>query len=521
MKTNWTIEGNVMLRHNDSTISAGFPGTVPLEHVEVNVSAREKVMGVWGPWNSWDKKFTDSNGHFKIKKEKDKSNRQFKVEVQFKDDTLKVYPENDGFMSKVTEAVTDIAGDVLGLITQIHALGDIVDKTEDALEQLLEQTGRIAYNVRWYTILKEDKNDKSHSAGTVNLGNLTFGDGDEDLGNSIARKHALVWFVYKKIFKTMNTFQKDVRFLDKKPVALKFPHDNTLISDKVESSYSDPFNQVIFIIRNSRTDQLDVDTIMHELMHIWAYQHSKNEKGLAWQLIVHGGTHDELQKKSYVAFHEGFAEWASNRLTNIIFGTNSSIYGETTDTGLPLSRGFLKGKGIKKESEIDRSEYGWMSLFNILMTPDLHRYDFNASQSKVTLLSSVSVPSGHICSSPVLSFEEILDIFNENEKAGLKKQLKREDMNLDDFLNRAKKLYPSKISTSKINAIKKLLNPAENVAAVDVICPAPTAMKKPPADYKPPRDLHEPPVSRKRSSGKTVSPKVQVKNVTKGKKTSK
>ena len=86
MKTNWTIEGNVMLRHNDSTISAGFPGTVPLEHVEVNVSAREKVMGVWGPWNSWDKKFTDSNGHFKIKKEKDKSNRQFKVEVQFKDD---------------------------------------------------------------------------------------------------------------------------------------------------------------------------------------------------------------------------------------------------------------------------------------------------------------------------------------------------------------------------------------------------------------------------------------------------
>ncbi len=49
-------------------------------------------------------------------------------------------------------------------------------------------------------------------------------------------------------------------------------------------------------------------------MHAWAFQHSKGELGLAWQLLVHGTTHDGRQAKMWVAFHEGFAEWASNRL---------------------------------------------------------------------------------------------------------------------------------------------------------------------------------------------------------------
>ena len=127
---------------------------------------------------------------------------------------------------------------------------------------------------------------------------------------------------------------------------------------------------------------------------------------MAAQLILHGSTHDGLQKKSFVAFHEGFAEWASNRLIQTIFSTDSDIYGGTNDTGLPFSRKFLKAKGIKNASDIDKSEYGWISLFNILMTPDLHLHDFNSTTDYAAKLSSVAIPKGHTCASPALSFEK-------------------------------------------------------------------------------------------------------------------
>ena len=79
--------------------------------------------------------------------------------------------------------------------------GEITDKVEDAVEQLLEQTSRIAYDVKWFKILDEDKDDKKHSYGTIDFGDFIFGGSStQDLGDSIAVKHATAWFVYKKVF---------------------------------------------------------------------------------------------------------------------------------------------------------------------------------------------------------------------------------------------------------------------------------------------------------------------------------
>ena len=90
-----------------------FGSEVALEDLQVKVSAREKILGVWGPFNSWDTVSTKSDGSFEVKKDKDKSDRQFKIEVLFKDDTLKIYPENDGLWNTITEGFTD----TFGLIT--------------------------------------------------------------------------------------------------------------------------------------------------------------------------------------------------------------------------------------------------------------------------------------------------------------------------------------------------------------------------------------------------------------------
>ena len=49
MSEKWKVSGNIMLKHNDDTIGNTFPDIVPLKGVKVKVSAREKLLGVWGP----------------------------------------------------------------------------------------------------------------------------------------------------------------------------------------------------------------------------------------------------------------------------------------------------------------------------------------------------------------------------------------------------------------------------------------------------------------------------------------
>jgi hypothetical protein len=98
-KTTWKIKGELLLDPQLEDIRNKYGTRAPLSDVPVKVSAREKIVGAWGPWNKWQETTTGSNGKFSIEKEKDKSDRQFKVEVLFKDDTLKLYPENDGVLA--------------------------------------------------------------------------------------------------------------------------------------------------------------------------------------------------------------------------------------------------------------------------------------------------------------------------------------------------------------------------------------------------------------------------------------
>jgi len=511
----WKIRGKIMLKHSNSTIRNTFPDIVPLKGIKVKVSAREKVV-VWGPFNSWDEVTTGSDGLFEVKKEKDKSHRQFKIEVLFKDDSLKIYPDNDGLLNKITEGLTDLAGDVLATMTRCNAVDDIVDSTEDAIGQVFEQTSRIAYDVKWFKILDEEKNDTDHSHGTIDFGQFVFGNStQEDLNDSIAIKHAIVWFVYKEVFSYINNLGSSVHFDNKKPVALKYPHDNPIINDNLEESYASPYNYVIFVIKNKKKDRFSVDTILHELMHIWAYQHCSKEKGMAWQLAINGGTHNGLQTKSFVAFHEGFAEWASNYLTKKIFGVDSTIYGGETDNGLPFSRFFLKKKKIKDENDIDKSEYGWISLFNILLfTSNLQLYDFNANDVHAEL-SFVTWPAEHVCSSPELSFEEILKIFVVHKSKGYEKVLKKREMNLVYFLQRTADIY-GRVTSDHVSAIKNLLNPSKTDNAVDVICLPSSKSKKKDNNWKTHKDSKGPPdVPREDIRARTNQPKANAGNANK------
>lgn len=476
----WRIRGKILLEHKNEVIANAFPSRVPLKGVKVKVSAREKLLGVWGPFNSWDEVSTDVSGFFEVRREKDQSDRQFKIEVLFKDDSLKLYPDNNGILSTITESLTDMGG-------------PIVDLLDGGLQQALEQTSRLAFDVKWFKILDEDKNNRDHKAGTVDFGDFVFNsDTGQDLHDSIAVKHALAWFVVKEAFGVLNSFGKYRQFTDK-TVAIKYPHDNPLIGDSVEAPYTDPYNYVIFIIRNSKEDWFTVDTLLHELMHVWAFQHCTGEKSMAWQLLIHGSTHGNIQDQSFVAFHEGFAEWAKNRLIHIIFKWNNNEY------ITPYSRKFLRRMDVKNMQMVDKSEYAWISLFNLLITPNLQFLDINSKSDFAEKLDVIALSKNQICSSPSLAFEDILSVFCAHEAKGYKNILDKSEMNLNSFLKRTADIFDN-MRESHIEVIKNLLDPSQTSTAASIVCPVPTATPVtniPDKDYTPPRDLKEPPIRRK------------------------
>lgn len=462
MKTNWTIKGKLVLEPDFSELkTAPFSSsaTSPLKGVRVKISAREKVLGVWGPWNSWGEVTTDTAdggtldaGEFSLTKEKDKSDRRFKVEVLFKDDDLKIYPDNNGLISQFIEKLTDST--------------IVIDLIEDALEQAVSQLTRVAYDVDWFTV-HEDDADHARDSGTVNLSTLTFGPSRSfDRGGKVARRHAQIWLLYKVVIGLLESFGSGLGFPEK-TIAIKYPHNNPLIKDTIEAAYANPENYVIYIVENSDTDWYSISTLLHELMHIWAYQHSTREKGIAWQLIIHGSTHDGRQNKAWVPFHEAFAEWAHHQLYRTLFGKNSAIYRGTEAQPLPFSRSFLRSEGINTLADVDHFEMGWLSLFNLLIAQDLHKYDFNSSGTYVT--PKFSPGAGETCASPRLTFRDVLTVFNPNSAAGFKDSINRNEMTARAFLNRAAAILPG-IDAQTVNLYLELLNPNSTVQPKDRLC---------------------------------------------------
>lgn len=459
MKTTWTVKGVIKLKHGQSLISnsTAHGDIVNLPLVEVKVSARQKILGAWSPLNSWGTTKANIYGQFSITNEKDRDQRLFMVEVLFKNDQLKIYPENDGVMNYLLEKLTNW-----------HPL---IDFAEDAAEQILEQTSRLVFDVKWLTALKEDKNNAPpHNAGTVDLGDIVFDlatQRDINLANDVAVKHAMTWFVYHEVFDFLKSVGAAFRD-EKKPVALKYPHDNKLLGDNIESSYTDPANKVIFIVKNTQVDQFEIDSILHELMHIWAYQHCKGEIGLAWQLAIHGTTHAGRQKKTFVAFHEAFAEWSSNRLTEKLFQGTSSVYGQYNDLGMPFTRAHLQSIGATSLSELDHYEEGWMTIFNMLFVKRLHLFDLNVSGRFAT--PSYTPQPNEDCVSPSLEIQHILKVFNPNQVRGYKDYLHKDEMNLNSFLKRACDILFPQQAQERLDMYKSLLDPNETTQPHDFLC---------------------------------------------------
>lgn len=296
--------------------------------------------------------------------------------------------------------------------------------------------------------------------GVIDTGKLLFQyNGDYDLGTFEAQQHADIWVLYNKVMTYLDSLGPEFQFQRK--VAIKYPHNSCLIPDRsggktLERSYANPLNEVVYIAQNSRTDDFNEGTLIHELMHIWAYHHDTGLTGLVSALLG-GGTHG-LVSDSAVAFHEGWAEFAAEKLLEEIFGW---------EPFLPYNRPYEIALGLSDLETLSHYDSGITSFLRLLSlreigfyelgSPADSNYDFKNDTAFVRRLEDTS---GLDCRDPSLSLKDIMTVFE---------NIRKEEMNPVDFLVRAAAILPGWDSAVR-DAFLALLDPTSTAEPQDFFC---------------------------------------------------
>ena len=469
----WTIKGNFNLYYQlpelQYALAKGSP--YPLKGIQVRVSAAEQGIG---KWNTWPDVTTASDGSFKVTNEKDQTKRKFRVEFRFHSDELEIRHEN-------------------------------------STEELFSK------DAKWYTAYETDD---FFDAGTINLGTFIFRENAKlDVGAFEPRRHAEIWIVAKAAIDYFKTFGSAYEYKStnyhSKQIKIKYPHDDTKAFGDVTASYSNPLNGVIYLYRNSSgsNDHFDVATIYHEMMHIWAYEHNSWPNGgeidLMFAIVSQKYGHDSHGfTNNKVAFHEGFAEYASDELCLALFPKSNSVSTASSSTTyvtgihyhearLPYNRDRLNegvaspgDDGSSKITSIDKMQThdaGWWSYLHILTTLGLEAKTFSrsiistsTSYAKVFNTQTFGCTNcfigtqyganqtGSCTLTKQISFKDVLKVFNSNSSAGYSTALGTDDMKLDKFIQRAKAILG--LSTKDADTYIRLADPSGNLQPYDALC---------------------------------------------------
>lgn len=260
----------------------------------------------------------------------------------------------------------------------------------------------------------------------------------------------------------------------KKKLVVKYPHNSFLANDNVEASYANPFTHVVYIYKSNdgSEDHLNVNTLLHEAMHIWAYQHSSGEPDLAVNLLASGDTH--CHEPPHIAFQEGFAEWAAERLGNALFGIKPIPKPFNRDALNNGTAAFRYAKScndrIKSLSQMEEHEYGWASALRLLALKNLNRYTFaqaDSNDASITKHGEPLIKSN--CQEPAeFSLKEILGIFVSKPEVGYPKDLSKGEMNFESFFARAAAILD--MPDADKEGLLELLDPSRSTDPIDLFC---------------------------------------------------
>jgi hypothetical protein len=214
-------------------------------------------------------------------------------------------------------------------------------------------------------------------------------------------------------------------------------------------------------------------TLLHEMMHIWNYDHNRGTtnwlKGVmsrrhGWDLDTNGDLFTPGQQEwPNIAFHEAFAEFAAEELRHELFGEPKP---------LPFRRARIAqamGLAGGTAPQVGRSVIATMSALRCLTTPDLHLYRFGAGIDPSTP-SEVERRTGRVRPVnppwPAFTIFEILEIFLPGPAgSGFETawQVGDRDFGIRQFLARAAALRPDRVTQPVRRLVLDLIDPTSTV----------------------------------------------------------
>ncbi|MGC2237179.1 MAG: carboxypeptidase-like regulatory domain-containing protein [Pyrinomonadaceae bacterium] len=404
-KVTWTITGRITV--NENAIS-GIMTNRAVAGAEVEISASN--LGVFA---SWGKVRTDAAGNFSLKIEKDKSKRKFKVKVRFEDNDLAI---NSG-------AMADMANFLSPAITIFE-------------------------------------HDHEVEGPTINIGTKTFESGaNGELGTLDNRRRAITWFAVKTLINTLRN--RDSYFAFKSKIRVIYPANNVS-----GACYANGVTRSAYIHSTDKSDQWSVETVFHEVMHLWNYDH--NHGTANWLAAVFCppdmDTHGQSERLN-IAFHEGFAEFAANELLWQIFGNEDKSAERKIRKQLPYNRYALVHElKLDTVDEVEQSDKGVFRALCLLVMSQIYDYQFG---NKDTALSTAPFPKqihtdGLACPHP-MSFATIFDVlkvFQANPAKGYSNEWEvgGRDYGVRRFIERAGDILDNLDNTTK-NLMLGLIDP--------------------------------------------------------------
>jgi hypothetical protein len=458
----WGFRGTVSVHHGLPVLQREL-GQSPLAGVEIKVSGATRIGDQWGPWNGWPTVRTDAYGRFAVRQARNCERRRMKLEVKFQSDELEVRHRTS------TSSLTKVKW--YELDTTIGEGGAIVI----------------------------DDYELGRPPGTPGL---LAGDAAEMWW------HADIWVLYSKVIDLMKARGPDFKFTSK--VKIKYPHDG-IAPDERETSYANPENSVIYITDKGSFENFSVETLLHELGHIWSYQHSASSYNLTSPLggiqrlsCLTLGFLRNLQFQTHglvvdrcVAFYEGFAEYFKDHVALALFGDSLQACGANCPPirPLPFSREYLTfgpwssnpPQPVTNLELLQRHDMGWYSALHALTDRNRATHVYGSAFSGSTEPDwFVGRDFSSACSNrlgPELDFWDILRAFSPG--GGYTSQFRAvrladersvplladiNDTRLDNFLDRVAAVT-GEMTAQDVASMRRLIDPAETVEAWDLYCP--------------------------------------------------
>lgn len=402
-KVTWTITGRLLVEEDEVNGSGASIRRV-LAGVEV------EVMGSnFGPYDSWGTVHTNADGYFTLRKEKDQSKRKFRIKVRFADSELEI---NTGLLADPTDFISPAI-----------------------------------------TVFEHDHEIEGPQ---INIGTRCFQSGaGGELGDRDNRRRAIAWYVEKTLIDALT--KQDPYFAFKGKIKVIYPAN--VVSGLC---YANGVTRSVYIHSTNTNDQWDVQTLLHETMHLWNYDHNSGTANWFGAVFCPPdlSTHSQAERRP-IAFHEGFAQFASYELLHELWGDET---GSTHEKRLPYTRYALVHElHLDTVDELEQNDHGVERALYLLTGRAIYQRKFG---DKDTRLESYPYPLKvsntfvDCPENPKLTIWDVLKVFQANPAAGYSTewQVGNNDYGVRRFFERAADVL-GKLDESTKDLLLSLIDP--------------------------------------------------------------